>query len=140
MSATAKSGVELRHEKPMTPSNNPDVALSQEWLLQLDEWIESNGLKGHDPFDVKQHPWIRKVQPYTLPRRISTALCDLFPNAMRAVLGVPEEEFPKAFALTALGKLRLYELTHEEHYLEEAGANLQWLLDHPAQEIGRAHV
>ena len=43
----------------------------------------THGLVGYDPFDIKQHTVIKSMQPYYLPRKGSTLVCDLFPNAMR---------------------------------------------------------
>ena len=47
---------------PLRLTNNPDIALAQEWIAQIHHWIAVNGLEGHDPFDVKAHPWIRAAQ------------------------------------------------------------------------------
>ena len=102
------------------------------WALQLDTWIQENGLRGFDPFDVKQHPWLRAAQPYRLPRRATTALCDLFPNAMRRLLGTAPRENAKSFALVAYTRLRLYALTQEKKHLDDALACLEWLLAHAA--------
>ncbi|HNT89356.1 MAG TPA: hypothetical protein PKL84_15950, partial [Candidatus Hydrogenedentes bacterium] len=117
----------------MPPSNQPDVAIAQDWLCDLEAWVHANGLIGHDPFDIKQHPWIRAAQPYRLPRRATTALCDLFPNALRRLLRVPKTENPKAHALLALGRMRLFEITRDEEYLEHAKTHVAWLERHAAQ-------
>ncbi len=114
----------------MKPSNDPDIALAQEWVEQLQRWIQSHGLKGYDPFDIKQHAWIRAAQPYFLPRKITTALCDLFPTLLRKLLRVAPTENPKAHALVALGDLRMYQLTEIQTHLDNALAHLQWLEDH----------
>lgn len=114
----------------MPPSNQPDVAIAQDWFHDLDAWIDTHGLTGHDPFDIKQHPWMRAVQPYRLPRRASTLLCDLFPNVLRRLLHVPRTENPKSHALLALARLRMHELTHDGSYLDQATGHLEWLLAH----------
>jgi len=114
----------------MQLSNNPDIALAQEWILALDRWIDQHGLAGYDPFDIKQHPWIRAAQPYRLARRATTGLCDVFPVAMRRLLGVAKTENPKAHALVALGKLRLFQYTGQSRYLDEARVHLAWLVQH----------
>ncbi|MBI1320537.1 MAG: hypothetical protein GC168_16555 [Candidatus Hydrogenedens sp.] len=115
---------------PMQPSNDPHRALVQEWCAQLDAWIDANGLGGFDPFDVKQHPWIRRAQYYPLARKATTALCDRFPNAARRALGIQPTHNAKAYALVAMGKMRLHELTQEARYLDQARAHLDWLLEH----------
>lgn len=117
---------------PLTPSNDPDLALAQEWLLELEDWLAGHGAAGPDPFDVKQHPWLRAVQGRPLLRKASTVLCDLFPHAARRVLKIAPTENPKTHALLALGKLRLYQLTGDTAYLEAAGEHLRWLREHAA--------
>ena len=114
----------------MYPSNNPDIAVAQEWLGDLRAWIGAHGLAGYDPFDVKQHPLLRAAQPHFLRRKAATALCDLFPMAMRRMLRIEQTANPKAFALAALGNLRLYELTQEQDYLDDGLEQLLWLRSH----------
>lgn len=114
----------------MQPSNNPDIALTQEWIAALETWINTYGLTGYDPFDVKQHRLLRAAQPHAAPRKVSTALCDFFPNIVRRWLRVTPTENPKAHALTALGALRLFQLTTEQAYLEKALSHLDWLRGH----------
>lgn len=114
----------------MHRSNNPDIAIAQEWISELDTWIRTHGLCGHDPFDVKQARLIRAVQARPLLRKASTALCDMYPKGMRRLLHVPPTENPKAHALTALGGFRLFELTQEQRFLEDALGHLDWLRAH----------
>lgn len=108
-------------------SNNPDLALAQEWVRVLDRHIRTHGHLGHDPFDIKQHPMIRAAQTRPLLRKASSGLGDLFPNASRRLLGIPPTENPKAFALTALGALRLHQLWGDPAHLKLALENLAWL-------------
>jgi hypothetical protein len=114
----------------MPAFNQADLALGQEWLFALDAWIDRHGLCGWDPFDVKQHRWIRAAQGNYLTRKATTLVCDVFPNASRRVLGIARTENPKAHALAALGKMRLYEMTGEGVYLEAARGHLAWLRAH----------
>jgi hypothetical protein len=120
----------------MKPSNHPDIALAQEWAEELDQWIADHGLKGYDPFDVKQHPWIRATQTRPLLRKATTVLCDLFPYASRSLLGVAETENPKAFALVALASLRFYQLTDDAHHRDRAVDCLHWMRDHATPGYG----
>jgi len=120
----------------MRPSNNPDIALAQEWIADLDAWIEAHGLVGYDPFDVKQHPWIRAAQPYAILRKASTGLCDRFPHASRSLLHVQPSENPKAHALVALGKMRLCEVNDETSYLDHALEHLTWLAQRACSGYG----
>ncbi len=115
---------------PLTPSNDPDIALAEEWLAELEAWIHTHGTLGPDPFDVKAHPWLRALQGYPLLRRASTVLCDAFPHLTRRLLSIAPTENPKTHALLAIGDLRLYQLTGDAHYQHQAVEHLQWLLDH----------
>ena len=109
------------------PTNNPDISVAAEWAGELDAWAEAHGLCGYDPFDVKQHPWIRAAQPWAPTRKVTTALCDLFPNTIRRVLRVAPTENPKAHALVALGALRLHQVSGDEAFLDRALGHLGWL-------------
>ncbi len=102
---------------PLVLTNNPDIALAQEWIAQIHHWIAVNGLVGYDPFDVKAHPWIRAAQRRPLLRKATTAICDLFPHASRYLLDVAPTLNPKALALTALGDMRLYQVTGDKAHL-----------------------
>jgi hypothetical protein len=115
---------------PMPLSNAPDTALAQEWFAALDAYVKAHGLRGYDPFDVKQHPWIRAAQPHYFPRKATTLLTDLFPKLTRRVLGIQPTENPKAFALVALGSFRMYQLTEDPAYLAQGRQMLDWLLAH----------
>jgi hypothetical protein len=116
----------------MPISNNPDVRLAEEWLEELEAWLAEHRLAGFDPFDVKQHPWIRAAQPYPLWRKATTALCDLFPHTARRLLGTERTENPKAHALVALGHLRLQSIAKDAAHLDHAGTHLDWLLRNAA--------
>ncbi len=105
-----------------------DVALSEGWFRELTEYIDSHGLCGFDPFDIKQHPLIRIAQPFKWPRRGTTALCDILPVTSRRLLGVKKTENPKAHALVAVGSLRTYERTKAPADLARARQHLAWLL------------
>ena len=117
---------------PLTPANDPDIALAQEWLGELDAWLAAHGTAGPDPFDVKQHPWLRAAQGKPLRRKAGTVLCDAFPHAARRLLKIAPTENPKTHALLALGKLRLHQVTGDPSYLETAEGHLGWLREHPA--------
>ena len=113
-------------------SNNPDIALAQEWLNQIDAWFEQHGTVGPDPFDIKTHPLIRSLQKYKGPRRCATLACDIFPHASRRLLRIAPTDNPKTHALLALGGLRLFQVTRDECWLEKARTALDWLLAHPS--------
>lgn len=111
----------------LPPSNSWAVALAQEWLTELDAWFEKNGTTGYDPFDIKTHPFMRRMQSRRWPRRCSSVASDLFPLALRRTLGIQPTENPKTHALLALGKLRLYQRYGGDHWREGAESHLDWL-------------
>ncbi|MBL7650336.1 MAG: hypothetical protein JNK74_29635, partial [Candidatus Hydrogenedentes bacterium] len=118
---------------PLTPANDPDLALAQEWLGELDTWLVAHGTAGPDPFDVKAHPRLRGLQGRPFLRRASTVLCDAFPYVTRRALGIAPTENPKTHALLALGKLRLFQLSEDDAYRHAAEGHLRWLREHPAE-------
>lgn len=115
---------------PLIPSNDPDIALAEEWLGELEAWLGAHGTVGPDPFDIKAHPYLRAVQRRPLLRRASTVLCDFAPHLSRRLLQVAPSENPKTHALLAIGRLRLYQLTGDEPYRTAAKGHLEWLLEH----------
>ena len=117
---------------PLTPSNDPDLSLAQEWLGELEAWLASHGTLGPDPFDLKAHPRICALQGRPLLRRASTVVCDAFPHMARRALKIAATENPKTHALLALGKLRLFQLSDDAAYLDAAEGHLRWLREHPA--------
>lgn len=116
-------------EPPMAPSNHSTIALAQEWMAEMDLAIDTQGLRGYDPFDIKQHPWMRAAQPRPLLRKGTSVLGDLAPRLMRRALRVAPSENPKAYALAALAKMRLFQLTREQERLRQAEGMLERLVE-----------
>lgn len=114
----------------LIPSNDPDIALAQEWLGELEAWLVAHGTAGYDPFDIKAHPRIRALQSRFLLRKMATVLCDAFPFASRRWLGIAPTENPKTHALLAIGRLRFHQLTGDTAILDAALGDLDWLRDH----------
>ena len=113
--------------------NQPEIALAQEWSGQIDTWFERHGTAGPDPFDIKAHPLMRRVQRRKWPRRCATLVCDLFPRATRRLLRIAPTENPKTHALLALGGLRLFQVTQDEYWLDASWKRLDWLMGHVSQ-------
>jgi hypothetical protein len=113
-------------------SNQPDIAVAQEWIQELDAWFEAEGYGGWDPFDIKAHPAIRALQPWRMPRRFSTLCCDLFPVTLRRLLDIAPTENPKTHALLAAADLRLFECAGDQAFTARAAAHLDWLREHAA--------
>ena len=119
--------MEARSDMPLRLTNDRDIHLAQEWILQLHAWLRRHGLVGYDPFDIKAHPWISGIQHRPLLRKGSTALCDIFPTLSRWLLRIQPAINPKALALTALGHLRLHQITGDAVHLENGLDTLEQL-------------
>jgi len=65
-----------------------------------------------------------------IARRLALEASDIFPIAIRKLLGVKPQINAKAMALFALSYLKLYLLTHEPHYLTLHKECLEWLVTH----------
>ena len=120
----------------MPPSNTADIAIAQEWLEEMDAYVQAHGLRGHDPFDVKQHPWLKAAQPNPFLRKSTSVLTDLFPHAARRMLHIEPTENPKAYALVALGLLRLYQITGDPAQLQRGQVCLQRLEELAVKDTG----
>ncbi len=116
---------------PLRLTNDRDIHLAQEWIVQLYAWISRHGLEGYDPFDIKAHPSIRAVQHRPLLRKGSTVMCDLFPVLSRRLFHVRPSVNSKAAALIALGHFRLFQVTNDAVHLEN-GLNQLTYLEHTA--------
>lgn len=113
---------------PLRLTNNRDIHLAQEWIVQLHTWLLQHGMAGYDPFDIKAHPWIGCLQRHPFLRKGSTAACDLFPLLSRRLLRIQPALNPKTLALTALGHLRLHQVTGDAIHLENGIDTLAQLL------------
>jgi len=107
-----------------------DILLARTWAAQLDEWVRRHGLQGYDPFDIKAHAFFRAAQARAIPRRMASAALDLFPVTMRRLLGIKPSDNAKAYALVAMARLRLHEMSGNDRPLAEAAQCLEWLREH----------
>jgi len=103
---------------PLRLTNDRDIHIAQEWIIQLHNWISAHGMEGYDPFDIKAHPLIRRCQRRPLLRKGTSLLCDMFPVLSRRALRIRPAVNPKALALVALGHLRLHQVTGDSMHLD----------------------
>lgn len=105
-------------------------------IEKLDEWIESNGWAGYDPYDIqcafflhklsKKNKYIRKLHGY-----LFRTANKHFPKASRRFLRVKPQINPKAMGLFTEAYSILYEITKDKRFLKKAEFAAQWLLENP---------
>ena len=110
-------------------------------IKSLDAWLETNGWRGYDPYDVKGtriYLWlIQQGEDAPLPVRVLRKTLVFFENQYpvwtRRFLGVRKDINPKGMGLFARGYLDLYQATGEIKFKEKALYCLNWLEDNPSE-------
>lgn len=103
-------------------------------IAMLDQWIKTNGFAGWDPYDIQEHPIIKKIynQPNYLPNRaikkLSNILIDCFPIFLRRLLRIKKQINSKAMGLLLASYSQLYITTNDSNYLTEAIKIATWLI------------
>lgn len=109
---------------------NKDIILIQKSLSRLLRWIESNDYKGYDPGDGLTS----FLRPLTfnnlILERILQQVIWKSPINLRPFLGVKPLDSCIARGFFARGYLKLYQLTGNKNYKDEAIRCLHWLIDH----------
>ncbi len=104
----------------------------------LDRWVERNGWKGFDPYDIKGHQfyfWLHSVRPNVIIKilkRIVYIFEEYFPIFVRRLFFVDEKINAKGMGLFASAYLNLYQNGYDEKYKNQALACLDWLENHPS--------
>lgn len=103
-------------------------------VAKLDRWIERNGWAGHDPYDIKGHPWILNLVRNRNQNRASRLIrgslllsVEVFPQAFRKLLRIKKETNAKAMGLFASAYLELYRQLKSDNFLHKAYECLKWL-------------
>jgi hypothetical protein len=103
-------------------------------IYKLDEWIESNGWPGWDPYDIKgKKPVIRLAAKgnenklYAYLRELVYEFFYHYPLFSRRLFSVEKSINPKAMGLMAAAYTDLYHSTAENKYLMKAESILDWL-------------
>jgi len=102
-------------------------------LTNLEEWVQSNGWDGYDPYDIKGTKLCLFFGKYRYTRIIMNRLmkrCSIF---CRKLFGVKREINAKAMALFARAYLNIYRTNREQQYLEKAKCCLNWLVENPSE-------
>jgi len=105
-------------------------------FVRLLGWLEKNGWKGYDPYDIKEIRIVRKIlyaksplASRTVSRGLSLIL-RLFPLAARKILGVEKRLNAKGIGLFASSFINRYQMTGNPEDRAEAEELLTWLSNH----------
>lgn len=115
-----------------TQTHSNEMREVERSLKKLVDWLQENGQKGYDPYDVRgcplflHPPFIQKPFVDLLNRGIKYS--DIFfPIFLRRILRIKKERNSKAVGLFTKSYLDLYRITKECKYLEEVRESLSWL-------------
>ena len=88
---------------------------------RLNHWIRGSDWVGYDPFDGLSAP-LAKSRVFRIPilRIAIQQSVRRFPVNLRPLLGITKKHSTKAMGYFASGYLRLYRLTHQQEYLDNA--------------------
>jgi len=95
-------------------------------LVDLVSWIDNNGLKGWDPYDIRGSKISLKIQklPYgifgKLIRKLFNISIAFLPNLSRKILNIKPLENAKGIGLILTSYSILYRKTNEDIYLQKA--------------------
>ena len=95
-------------------------------LHRLEEYIEKEGYRGYDPYDILKS-YIPFKQLGKWPSAIATQIQKRNPVNIRPLLGIKKEINPKAFGLFLQSYSLLYQKTNDRKYLDKADYFFNWL-------------
>lgn len=109
---------------------------TQKALNHLLEWLDRNGWKGYDPYDIKEAWIVRKilysenhVVAASFSRGLSLVL-QLFPLFSRKTLGIKKRLNAKGMGLFASAYVNLFRIAGVPEYRKKAKELLSWLSNH----------
>ncbi|MFT7589752.1 MAG: hypothetical protein ACI959_001972, partial [Limisphaerales bacterium] len=101
---------------------------------RLSSWIDSNGIAGYDPYDLKSMPWIleliklgNKYFIFEIIREFIFEMFLYFPVVFRKLFRIRKKENAKAVGLLASSNIDLYSDSGDKKYLDKATSYLKWL-------------
>lgn len=103
-------------------------------IEKLNNWIESNGWVGYDPYDLKEMKWVRNITDYEnknilkeVFRESIFELFSTFPILSRKIFRVTPRMNAKAMGLFSRAYLDLHLYSNDEKYLKKSSECLFWL-------------
>ncbi len=110
---------------------------------KLHYWIDQNGWKGYDPYDIKGKSYIirltalgNKSKLASLFREFVFEIFTTFPVISRKVMNIKPQINAKAMGLFAKAYLDIYQVTQKNIYLLKAEECIQWLYENKTEING----
>lgn len=102
------------------------------FLKKLLGWMEANGWKGYDPYDIKGHRWVigiikKKSVFFILLRELVFEFFYSFPVLSRKLLNIKPTVNAKAMGLMARAYLDLHQTTGDKKFFTQSQECLNWL-------------
>jgi|HubBroStandDraft_1064217.scaffolds.fasta_scaffold43341_2 rhamnogalacturonyl hydrolase YesR len=105
-----------------------------ESIRSLYDWLEKNEYRGYDTFDGLNARLARRLTfESKFLRTVLQQGVRRFPLNVRPLLGIQKNHSSKAMGFFARGFIRLYEVTGEQIWQNNARWCLQWLLDNQSR-------
>ncbi|MCF7796184.1 MAG: hypothetical protein K9N11_03100 [Lentisphaeria bacterium] len=99
-------------------------------IHHLEGWLQSNGLYGYDPYDIKGHSSLIRFQKNPLTRKSINLFVEAMPLVSRKIFQIKPVVNAKAVALLTLAYLNRYKYTQNQNYLKQAKLAGKWLVKH----------
>jgi rhamnogalacturonyl hydrolase YesR len=114
--------------------SEPSITVKRS-IDNLDKWLNRNGWKGYDPYDIESHSLFRLQESFYLLKslkKIVLILDSYFPLTARFLLNIQKKINPKAMGLFSSAYIILYDVTGKENYFKKSKETLKWLLENPS--------
>ncbi len=99
-------------------------------------WLRKNGWDGYDPYDIQDY-LIQKAKKGTpvSPEKQKEIFqkANIYPVRVREELKIKKKRNAKALGLLTAAWVRIYKVTNDERFLEEAEKIAKWLLKNPSK-------
>jgi hypothetical protein len=93
----------------------------------LESWIRKNGYAGYDPYDIRESPFLRKIEKIKSVRRFVHAIELLNPLLFRRIFHIKKKIYAKGMGLFADAYLNLFEITGQNQYRLNSEECISWL-------------
>lgn len=95
----------------------PDLDVT---IGSLEDWFHQHEFVGYDPFDIKGHPLMIPLQKYSVLRKFTNLLFEMFPRGSRKLMNVKPAINFKGVGLLSQAYLYRFRITSNGKYLNKA--------------------